>query len=319
MWRNAYTVPGNASFTEKISARIRYYGKYKFLFALMVPGLVAMVIFQYIPMYGVIIAFKNYKIKQGILGSAWVGLENFRYLFIREGLWRSLRNSVTLSVAGFFINYLTTIAFALMLSEISNTKFKRTIQTVSYLPHFLSWVVVCSLVIEVLSPSSGIVNALINAMGGEPVFFMSKPQYFKPIVLISDLWKSVGWGSVVYMAALTNADPQLYEAAVIDGANRYQLARHVSLPTLYPILSIYMIMSISTLVSGGNFEQIYNLMNALNFEAADVISTYVYRLGMEDFMYSRSTAMGLLQNTIAILLLIVANSIARRVSDYTLW
>jgi putative aldouronate transport system permease protein len=292
--------------------------KYKLLYIMLLPGLTAMFIFHYIPVYGIVIAFQDFKILRGVTGSDWVGLRNFTRLFSYIGVWKAVRNSFLISLYGLAAGFPLTILFALIINEIRQRHFKRVFQTISYLPHFLSWIIVSRFVMTVLSPSSGIVNQIIKSLGGNAVYFVAEPSWFRSILIISSLWKGIGWGSIIYLAAIANADVELYDAAYVDGAGRFRMAWHITIPAMYPVIAISLIMSISGLL-GGSFEQIYNLMTSPTMEVGDVISTFVYRLGFGQMDYSASTATGLLQNLTAMALLIIANTVAKRFSEYTLW
>jgi putative aldouronate transport system permease protein len=292
--------------------------KYRLLYIMLFPGLAAMFIFHYIPIYGIVIAFQDFKILRGVTGSEWVGLRNFARLFSYIGVWKAVRNSFVISLYGLAAGFPLTILFALIINEIRQRHLKRVFQTISYLPHFLSWIIVSRFVMSVLSPASGIINQLIKSLGGSAVFFIAEPAWFRSILIISSLWKGIGWGSIVYLAAISNADVELYDAAYVDGAGRFRMAWYITIPAMYPVITISLIMSVSGLL-GGSFEQIYNLLTSPTMEVGDVISTFVYRLGFEQMDYSASTAIGLLNNLIAMTLLIIANTIAKRFSDYTLW
>lgn len=269
-------------------------------------------------MGGIIIAFKDYKLLDGIMGSKWVGLKHFVALFTNAGVLNVIMNSFIISLYGFFVGFPATIIFALFLNEIRAIKFKRLCQTITYLPHFLSGVVVAALVAETLSPSTGVVNYLITSLGGKPVHFLLNPSYFKTIIVFTGLWKGIGWGSIIYLAAIAGANIELYDAAIVDGANRFQRMRHVTLPAMYPVITITLIFSLSGLM-GGDFELIFNLMNSQTISTGDILSTYIFRMGLTNFMYSFSTAIGLFNTLVALTLLIMANIIAKRVSEYTIW
>jgi putative aldouronate transport system permease protein len=318
MMANNSIAPGKLSLNERFEKRITLYSKYKLLYLMLLPGLVALIIFMYIPMYGVIIAFKDFKLTQGIFESHWVGFQNFKYLFVRDEIWIAIRNSVTISLYNLAVSFPSVIIFSLLLNELRNGAFKKTVQTISYLPHFLSWVVIARVVIEFLSPTRGPLNQFITAMGMDPIHFIVEPRCFKTILVLSSIWKGIGWSSVIYLAVISNADPMLYDAATVDGAGRFRLMWHITLPTMYPVITIVLIFSISGLL-GGDFEQIYNLKTSQTHEVGNVISTFVYSMGLEKFNYSLSTAIGLMNNIVAMILLIIANAIARRFSECSLW
>ncbi len=297
---------------------IKQYMKHKFLVVLMIPGLVSLLIFNYAPMYGVVIAFKDYRFVDGILGSQWVGLKHFQDVFRYPSVWRAVTNSFVIGVGSTVFGYMATIAFALLLNELRSQYFKRITQTIAYLPHFLSWVVVAALVTDILSPNRGLLNNLIVLLGGERHPFLLIPEYFRDIVIISGIWKSVGWGTIIYLAAIAGADPELYDAANMDGASRWNKIWNITIPAMHPVMTITMILSLSGIL-GGDFEQIYNLVNSQTMAVGEVISIYVYRSGLENYQYSFATAVGLLNALVSITLIYGANKIARRVSEYAIW
>lgn len=289
------------------------------MFLLLLFPLISLIIFNYIPMYGLIIVFKDYKLTKGIWGSEWVGLDNIIRMLSYPELLQALLNSFILNIYGFIAGFPVTILFALLLNEIRQTKLKRSIQTITYLPHFLSWVVTCALIAQVLSPNTGVVNDIIEMLGGKRIYFLIQPQYIRHILVWSGIWKGVGWGSIIYLAAISGTDPQLYDSATIDGAGRFKQALHITIPSMYPIITIGLIFSVSGLLGSGNFEQIYNLANSQTLSKVDVISTYLFRIGLQQFEYSRSAAIGLLNTLVAIFFLAIANKIASYFSEYTIW
>ncbi|NJD04169.1 MAG: sugar ABC transporter permease [Ruminiclostridium sp.] len=302
--------------------RTRLYIKYKYLFILMIPGICALLLFSYYPMYGVILAFKEYKLGDGIFGSQWAdmyGLKHFIRVFQLEGVRRAVANSFIISMYSLAVGFPAVILFALFLNEIKREGLKRRIQTISYLPNFLSWVAVSSLVIDVLSPSHGILNAILNFFTGQNIYFLTRPEYFRTIIVFSGLWKGIGWGSIIYLAMIANANIELYDAAIVDGAGRIRQAIHVTIPAMFPIISIGLIMSLSGILNGGDFEQIFNLVNSQTLPVGDVMSIYIFRVGLGSYEYSFGTALGLVNTTVGILLLAIANKVAKRVSEYTLW
>ena len=265
-------------------------------------------------MYGVIIAFKDFKFTQGIFGSKWIGLENFTYLFGLSDFFRVFGNSITLSVLRLLINFPIPIIFALMLNEISNLRLKRVTQTIIYLPHFISWVVLGGIIINILSPTWGFVNNFIKLFGIEPIFFMGSDTYFRPIVVISNIWKSAGWNTIIYLAAITSVNPELYEAAMIDGATRIQRIWHITLPSIRSTVVILLLLAVGGLMGNG-FEQIWMLRNDSNSVVAEVFETYTYRMGVVNGRFSFSTAVGLFNSVIGLILLLIANGIARLLGE----
>ena len=251
--------------------------------------------------------------RRGILGSEWVGLEHFEKMFSDATFYRVLGNTLRLSVLNMLTIFPLTILFALMMNEVTHQRFKRITQTITYLPHFLSWVVIGGFVYQILSPSHGIVNALLVRFGilETPVYFMIQKDMFTPVYLISTAWKELGWGIIIYLASIAAIDPSLYESAVIDGAGRLQKILHITLPCIMPTISTLLILRLGSLVNVG-FDPIFNLYNEGTYEVADVISTYVYRRGLLDAKYDYTTAVGLFQNVIGFILVILGNCIAKR-------
>lgn len=297
--------------------RIRAIKQSRWLYLLFLLPLVYYVLFCYGPMYGVLIAFKDYKISKGVFGSAWVGMKWINK-FISDGyFWKLVRNTLLLNVYGLVFGFPIPIILAIQLNELKNGRFKRIIQTVSYLPHFMSTVVVCGMVTTFLS-LNGIINQMIAALGMEKIQFLMLPQWFRTIYTASGIWQSCGWNSIIYLAALTAVDQQLLEAAEIDGANRFQRIIHVSLPAITPTISVMLIMQLGRMMNLG-YEKILLLYNGSTYETADVISTYVYRRGLLSHDYSYSTAVGLFQSVVSLILLVTTNKISRRLSETSLW
>ena len=295
---------------HRLLARIKKY--LPFYLFLIIPVL-QVVIFNYLPMYGIVIAFKDFKLKRGILGSDWVGLKHFERIFSEKQFYRVLGNTLRLSILGTVVTFPATIIFALMMNEVRHQKFKRVTQTITYLPHFLSWVVVGNFVYQLFSPSYGVVNSVLVKLGllEKPVYFMIQKSFFTPVYLLSSLWKELGWGIIIYLAAIAGIDPSLYESAAIDGAGRLRRVINITLPCIMPTISTLLILRMGSLISVG-FDPIFNLYNEGVYEVADVISTYVYRRGLIDTKYDYTTAIGLFQNVVSIVLVLSSNMIARR-------
>lgn len=296
----------------------RGYVKYKYLTILFLPAAVYYFIFHYMPIYGILIAFKNYKFSLGVMGSPWVGLDHFRELFALGSFWQVFRNTLILSLYKLVFGFPAPILFALLLNEIRVSLFKRTVQTISYFPHFLSWVVLSGLAIQFLSPSIGPVNILLQMLGFKPIFFMGNAEWFRSVLVVTDIWKELGWGTIVYLAAIAGVNPELHEAATVDGANRFHRMRYVTLPAMAPVITIMLIIAIGRLIND-DFDQVFNMYNKAVMEVGDVLSTYTYRVGLENMQYSFSTAVGLFKNVIAFALVLTANAIARRINEYGLW
>lgn len=291
---------------------------YKEYYIMLIPGILFFLVFCYGPMYGLVIAFQNYYPLKGITGSEFVGLTHFKALFTNPFFLSVLKNTLVISFYKILICFPAPIFLCLALNEIKNVRFKKFAQSMSYLPHFVSWVVVSGIIIEFLSPTRGPVNILLQNLGIDPVFFVADPKYFRGVLVLSDLWKSVGWGSIVYLAAVTGVDPALYEAAEIDGAGRIQKILHVTLPALMPIITVMFIME-SGKILNDSFEQVYNFLTPTTYEVGDVISTFVYRMGIQKMQYSFTTAVDLFKNVISFLLVMLTNYIARKTNDYALW
>lgn len=282
------------------------------------PVLVFFLVFHYAPMYGVQIAFKKFSAVRGIVGSPWRGLYYFQQFFDSYLFGELIGNTLGLSLYSLAVGFPTPILLALMMNELRSERVKRVVQTITYAPHFISMAVMCSMIILFLSPSSGVLNRIIEILGGQSVYFMGKPEYFKTIYVLSGVWQNTGWSSIIYMAALSGIDPQLHEAATIDGASRLQRVWHINLPGILPTAVILLIMNCGSLMSIG-FEKAFLLMNDLNRAAAEIISTFVYQRGLIDRNYSSAAAIGLFNSAINLVLLLGVNAIARRVSDTSLW
>ena len=288
------------------------------LYLMFLPVLVFFLVFHYAPMYGVQIAFKKFSAVRGIVGSPWRGLYYFQQFFDSYLFGELIGNTLGLSLYSLAVGFPTPILLALMMNELRSERVKRVVQTITYAPHFISMVVMCSMIILFLSPSSGVLNRIIEILGGQSVYFMGKPKYFKTIYVLSGVWQNTGWSSIIYMAALSGIDPQLHEAATIDGASRLQRVWHINLPGILPTAVILLIMNCGSLMSIG-FEKAFLLMNDLNRAAAEIISTFVYQRGLIDRNYSSAAAIGLFNSVINLVLLLGVNAIARRISDTSLW
>ena len=271
------------------------------------------IVFHYAPMYGVIIAFKNYSFSRGIIGSPWAGLANFKRMFASASFFEVFRNTLLISFYKLITGFPAPVVFAILLNELKNAKFKKTVQTISYLPHFLSWVILGGMFIQLLA-LSGPVNIMLSKLGISPVYFLGDVKYFRSVLVVTSLWKSIGWGSIIYLAALTGIDPQLYEAAKIDGAGKFKQILHVTLPALVPVITIMFIFSVGSIIND-DFDQIFNLYNEAVYSVGDVISTYNYRIGLLNSEYSYSTAVGLFKNIISVVLIVSTNFIAKKYND----
>ena len=283
---------------------------------LLLPALIIFILFRYIPMAGIVIAFKKYTIVGGLFGSPWVGFTYFERLFDSEKFYQVLWNSIRISFLKIAIGFPGPIIFALLLNEVRQVAWKKSFQTISYLPHFVSWVVVGGIVRDVLSVH-GVVNGMMGFVGAEPRLFLQEMHSFLPIVITSMIWKNIGWGSIIYLAAITGIDPDLYEAAEIDGAGRVQRMWHITLPSITHVIIILFLLRIGNILEAG-FDQIFNLYNPLVYDVADIIDTYVYREGISGFQYSLTAAASLFQNLVGLMLLLVVNVVTRRMqADYS--
>lgn len=289
----------------------------KWVYLMVLPVIAYYVLFCYWPMYGAVIAFQDYRVGAGFWGSPWVGLKHFESFFRAPNAWQLVRNTFLLSFYSLVWGFPMPIIFALMLNELRSTVFKRFVQSMSYLPHFISTVVIAGMVRDLVG-TDGLINSIITALGGTRVNMLLQPQYFRTIYISSGIWTGIGWGSIIYLAALTSIDPSLYEAAVIDGAGRWKQLVHITLPSIVPTIVVLLILDIGSLMSVG-FEKVMLLYNPVTYETADVIATFVYRRGLEMADYSFATAVGLMNSVINFALIITANAIARRFGETSLW
>jgi putative aldouronate transport system permease protein len=308
---------GQPALLKKDGIPARYW-KHRAVMLLLLPGLVYYIIFCYGPMYGIQIAFRNFNIRLGISGSPWVGLKHFRTVFSTPSFREVFFNTVTISFYKLLFGFPAPVIFALLLSELKGVYFKKTVQTLSYLPHFVSWVVLSGIFIQLLSPGSGPVNGLLKALGLPSIYFLGDTRFFRLTLVLTSIWKGVGWGSIVYLAAITSVDRELYEAAALDGANRFQMMTRITLPSITHVIVFMFIMAVGGLV-GDDFDQIFNLYNAAVYRVGDVISTYTYRRGLQGLEYGFGAAVGLFQSVISFMLILIANKLASKFSDYALW
>lgn len=286
-------------------------------YLMLLPAVVYVIIFCYTPMYGLQIAFKDFRMSLGFAGSRWVGFQHFENFFNGYNFWSLLRNTLLLSLYQLVIGFPIPIVVALIINELKG-KYKRTVQTVLYAPHFISTVVLVGMISIMFSVSSGVVNSVLSELGFEQIYFMGKPQYFRHLYVWSGVWQSMGWSAIIYLAALSGIDPGLHEAASIDGATRIQRIIHINIPSILPTIMITLILQIGKLLSVG-YEKVYLLQTDLNIETSEVISTYVYKRGIIYTNYSFSTAVGLFNNIINVILLILANQISKRMTKSSLF
>ncbi|WP_066191246.1 MULTISPECIES: ABC transporter permease [Gracilibacillus] len=288
------------------------------LYLLILPVILYFLIFKYYPMYGAQIAFKNFLAVEGITGSPWVGFDHFIRFFDSFYFWRLIKNTLFIGLYELALGFPIPIILALMINEVKNKRFKQIVQTVTYAPHFLSTVVVVALLFMLLSPATGVLNNIIAAFGGEPIAFMTEPGWFKTTYVLSGVWQTMGWSSIIYLAALSGIDPQLKEAAMIDGASKLQTIWHINLPAIKPTIIIMLILQCGS-IFGVGFEKVFLMQNNLNMAASDVIATHVYRTGILGSQYSYSTAIGLFESVINFTILLIVNYVARKVNKVSLW
>lgn len=290
----------------------------RILYYLLIPFLVWFLVFKYLPMWGIQIAFKDFSLFRGIGGSEWVGLEHIREFIGSEYFLRVFKNTVIISLYGLLICFPAQIILAIMISEVTRERFKKVVQTLTYLPHFISAVVIAGIVTTFLAPDNGLINLILEKLGMEKIYFLTDPNYFRGIYTTMNLWKETGFASIVFIAAIAGIDTQLYEAAKMDGANKFKQIMHVTLPGILPTIVVMFIMKIGSLLSVG-YETIILLYQPATYETADVISTYVYRSGLIDGRYDFATAVGLFNSIVALVLVVSANKLSKKVTDAGLW
>jgi len=289
------------------------------VYMLLIPAMLLLLVFHYAPIFGIVIAFKDFSPFKGIFKSDWVGPKYFIDFLTDENFWRVMKNTVIINFYHLIFGFPFPIIFALLLNELWSNKFKKVIQTISYLPHFVSWVVVASIVTTVLSPTTGIINSFLKSiLNIEPIYFLAKQQYFRSILVISNMWKGFGMSSVYYIASLASIEQELYYAAAIDGAGRIKQTWHVTLPGLRNIIIVLLVLNIGSMITIG-FEQIFLLYNPLVYDVGDVISTYTYRLGIEKTQYSLTSAIGITQSVVNFALVYTANRLSRIIAGWSLW
>ncbi|GAA2136540.1 ABC transporter permease [Glycomyces algeriensis] len=287
------------------------------LYTFLIVPLVFLLVFKYIPMLGNIIAFRRFRPGGSIFGDEWVGLYYFQAFATNQQFWKVFGNTVVLGGLTLLVTFPLPIVLALMLNELRSRRFKRIVQTISYLPHFMSIVIVAGLVLQ-LTALNGTVNQVVEAMGADPVPFMQRPEWFRTIYVSSEVWQTVGWGTILYLAALTTIDDQLYEAARVDGANRWKQTWHITLPGIRPTMMVLLILNIGSFMAVG-FEKVLLLQNPLVYSTGDVIATYLYRVGIQSAQFSYGTAIGLFEAAIGLVLVLLANGLSRRMVGTSLW
>jgi putative aldouronate transport system permease protein len=294
-------------------SRIMKHKKELYYHAMMIPGMILLIIFSFIPMIGIIMAFQDFSPARGLLHSRWVGLKNIRFIFALPDSRQIFTNTIIISMGKIILGILIPVIFSVLINAVRGKKFKKTLQTVVYLPHFLSWVVFAS-VVQLVFAYDGPINGLLGMLGMDPVMFLGSNQYFRGIMILTDSWKEFGYGSIIYLAALTAIDPGLYEAAAIDGAGRWKQFLHVTIPGIMPIILIMLTMALPNILNAG-FDQIFSLYNPLVYQTGDILDTYVYRVGMVKRQYSLGTAVGLIKSVVGMILILIANKLVTTFSD----
>ena len=295
----------------------RNYKEHKIYYWLAVPIIAYYIIFHYLPMFGVVIAFQNYRPAKGLLGSSWVGLKHFKAFFDSIYAGRLIKNTLMINLLLLIFSFPAPIILALLLNEVKAKHFKKTVQTISYMPHFISMVVICGLLVDFCS-STGIITSITTLFGAQRDNLLNRPELFRTIYVSSDIWQSIGWGSIIYLATLSGTDPSLYEAAAIDGAGRFQQVIHVTLPTLVPLIMLQLIMRMGQMMNVG-YEKIILLSNGLTYDTADVISSYVYRRGLQTGDFSFGVAVSLFNSACNIVLLVLANTLSGKLTHESMW
>jgi len=289
----------------------------RYIYLMIFPVVIYYIVFKYWPMWWMRVAFYDFKILKGFKGSDFVGFKHFITFFKSPDFFQIIWNTIYLNILSLIFAFPAPIIFALLLNELSNSKFKRVIQTISYLPYFLSTVVVVSMIKTFLSPSIGTLNSIMKSLGYESIHFLGEPEYFRPIMILSGIWQGIGWNSIIYLSAISGIDTELYESAIIDGAKRYQQVLYITIPGILTTIMIMLILQIGNLLSVG-FEKVYLLQNAQNIRVSEVLSTYVYKMGITRNNYSFATAVGLFNGVISLILVLLANKLSKKYSEISL-
>jgi len=301
--------------TEKpLKRQLKRFWRFKLLYILLLPAFVWVLIFDYLPLYGISIAFMDYNVIQGFSGSEWAGLKYFHMLFESEMFRNAFKNTLLISLYKMISGFLCPILLALALNEIRTAWFKKTLQTAVYLPRFVSWVVYGGIITILLSPETGIINKIIELFGGQPAYLLVEPAYFRTILVVTDAMKEMGWAAIIYMAAIAGLNPEVYEAAIVDGATRFQRIIHVTLPGITSTIVVIFILRVGYIMSAG-LDQVINLYNPMVFEVGDILDTYIYRVGIEQFSLSLAAAADVVKGLIGLAMVLVANHIAKRIND----
>lgn len=298
---------------------MRSFKKYKVLYVMMLPAIAYYILFHYVPMYGAVLAFKDFQLMKGIWNSPWIGMHHFMYAFSDQVFLQVLKNTIIISFYKLIFGFPVPVLFALLLNEVASAKFKKLAQTISYLPHFISWVVMAGIFMSILS-IDGLVNSVIKLLGMDPVLFMGNEQYFRLILVLTEIYKSFGWGAIVYFAAISGINGELYEAAIIDGAGRFKRVIYITIPMLAPVMAILLILSMAGILDAG-FDQIFNMYSVNVYRVSDIIDTYVYRKGMVEMKYSYATAVGLFKSVVALIMIVTVNQVIKTMGgkEHALW
>lgn len=289
------------------------------LHLMLLPGIIFLIIFAYIPMVGIMISFQNFNIAKGLFGvQKWVGIANFQFIFAMPNIWRVIWNTLSIAVYKIIVGMIVPIFFALMLNEVRGKVFKRTAQTIIYFPYFISWIILGGIMIDILSPSTGIVNQFIKMLGFQPIYFLGENQWFQFTMVASDIWKNFGFSTVIYLATITSVDPSLYEAVAVDGGGRWKQTWHITLPGMRMIIVLMMVLSLGNILNAG-FDQIFNLYSPQVYEAGDIIDTLVYRLGLVQAQFGPSTAVGILKSAVSCALISVSYYSAHKFFNYRIF
>lgn len=303
-----------AKLKSKVKKRSKKRSTDKYYHLMLLPGMILLFIFSIVPMFGVVMAFQNYRPALGILKSPWVGLAHFKYMFELPDSYQIFTNTIVIAVGKIILGMIVPIFFALLLNEARVKWFKSTVQTIVYLPNFLSWVVLGT-VMSMMFSYDGMINNLLSALGLERIMFLASNQWFRPILIISDVWKGYGYGTIIYLAALTNINPALYESAAMDGANRFKQILHITLPGILPTIILLATLNLGSVLNAG-FDQVFNMYNPIVYKTGDIIDTFVYRMGLVNMQFSFATAVGLLKSTVSFVLILISYKLADKFAGY---
>jgi putative aldouronate transport system permease protein len=288
------------------------------LHLMLLPGIALVLVFNYAPMFGIVMAFQDFNPGKGFLGSKFTGFENFKYLLAMPDIYQVLFNTVFIAFLKILTGLVVPIIIALLINEVQKNFVKRSIQTAIYLPYFLSWVILGGILIDILSPSEGIVNIIIKALGFEPVFFLGDAKLFPYVLTVTNIWKEFGFGTIIYLASITSISPSLYEAAIIDGASRWKQTLHITLPGMAPIIVLMATMSLGNVLNAG-FDQVFNLYSPITYKTGDILDTFVYRLGLVDLQFSVSAAVGFFKSAVSCALIVFSYRLAYKYANYRIF